>query len=168
MYLFLVYDLVHGKFITNNNYRFYLVSATFLFVNKETRFSNIYTYSYPCSCISVSTCPFLFFFLFIVYFVFDTFLVQLICVATVVTSSIVLATYFTWTSKITLKFALGKTRVFKTITQIFCRESIQRKRGRSMSVSLTLILLTWWIWWAPNNARKWQMGFNSAFKGLNN
>ena len=32
---------------------------------------------------------------------------------------------------------------------------------------LTLILLTWRIWWAPNNARKWQMGFNSAFKGLN-
>jgi len=28
------------------------------------------------------------------------------------------------------------------------------------------ILLTWKIWWAPNNASKWQMGFNSAFKGL--
>ena len=33
--------------------------------------------------------------------------------------------------------------------------------------TLTLILLTWRIWWAPNNASKWQMGFNSAFKGLN-
>jgi len=32
---------------------------------------------------------------------------------------------------------------------------------------LTLILLTWRIWWAPNNASKWQMGFNSAFKWLN-
>jgi len=32
--------------------------------------------------------------------------------------------------------------------------------------SLTLILLTWRIWWAPNNASKWQMGFNLAFKGL--
>jgi hypothetical protein len=31
---------------------------------------------------------------------------------------------------------------------------------------LTLILLTWRIGWAPNNARKWQMGFNSAFKAL--
>ena len=31
---------------------------------------------------------------------------------------------------------------------------------------LTLILLTWKIWWAPNNPSKWQMGFNSAFKGL--
>ena len=32
---------------------------------------------------------------------------------------------------------------------------------------LTLILLMWRKWWAPNNASKWQMGFNSAFKGLN-
>ena len=32
---------------------------------------------------------------------------------------------------------------------------------------LTLYLLTWRIWWAPNNGSKGQMGFNSAFKGLN-
>ena len=32
--------------------------------------------------------------------------------------------------------------------------------------SLTLILLTWRIWRAPNNVSNWQMGFNSAFKGL--
>jgi len=31
---------------------------------------------------------------------------------------------------------------------------------------LTLILLKWGKWWAPNNASKQQMGFNSAFKGL--
>ena len=31
--------------------------------------------------------------------------------------------------------------------------------------SLTLILLTWRIWWA-NNASKWQTGFSSVFKGL--
>ena len=31
---------------------------------------------------------------------------------------------------------------------------------------LTLILLTWRKWWAPNNASKQQMGFSSAFKGL--
>jgi len=24
----------------------------------------------------------------------------------------------------------------------------------------------WRIWRAPNNASKWQMGFNAAFKGL--
>jgi hypothetical protein len=35
-------------------------------------------------------------------------------------------------------------------------------------ISLTLILLMWRIWWAPNNASRWHMGFNSAFKGLNN
>jgi len=32
--------------------------------------------------------------------------------------------------------------------------------------TLTLILLTWKIRWASNNASIWQMGFNSAFKGL--
>jgi len=31
--------------------------------------------------------------------------------------------------------------------------------------SLTLTLLTWRIWWAPNNASRWQMGFKLAFKG---
>ena len=31
---------------------------------------------------------------------------------------------------------------------------------------LTLILLMWRKWWTPNNANKWLMGFNSAFKGL--
>ena len=31
---------------------------------------------------------------------------------------------------------------------------------------LTLTLLMWRIWWAPNNASKWQMGLNSAFKRL--
>jgi len=30
----------------------------------------------------------------------------------------------------------------------------------------TLNTLTWKIWRAPNNASRWQMGFNSAFKGL--
>ena len=28
---------------------------------------------------------------------------------------------------------------------------------------LTLILLTWRKWWAPNNASKWRMGVNSEF-----
>ena len=32
---------------------------------------------------------------------------------------------------------------------------------------LTLILLTWRIEWAHNNASKWQIGFNWLFKGLN-
>ena len=33
-------------------------------------------------------------------------------------------------------------------------------------IILTLTLLKWKIWWAPNNASKWQMGFNLAFTGL--
>ena len=33
-------------------------------------------------------------------------------------------------------------------------------------IILTLILLTWRILRAPNNASKWQMGFNLVFKGL--
>jgi hypothetical protein len=36
----------------------------------------------------------------------------------------------------------------------------------SVHHSLTLILLTWRIWWAPNNVSRWQIRFNSAFKGL--
>jgi len=34
------------------------------------------------------------------------------------------------------------------------------------STPLTLILPMWRIWWAPNKASRWQMGFNLAFKGL--
>jgi len=34
------------------------------------------------------------------------------------------------------------------------------------SIILTLILLTLRKGWFPNNARKWQMGFNSAFNGF--
>ena len=33
-------------------------------------------------------------------------------------------------------------------------------------IILTPILLTLSIWWGPNNASKWQMGFNSAFERL--
>jgi len=36
------------------------------------------------------------------------------------------------------------------------------------SLFLTLILLMWRIWRAPNNASRWQTGFSSAFKGLKN
>ena len=40
-------------------------------------------------------------------------------------------------------------------------------RGRSPWCQLTLILLKCRIWRAPDNASKWQMIFNLAFKGLN-
>jgi hypothetical protein len=36
-----------------------------------------------------------------------------------------------------------------------------------LHTALTLILLTWRIWWAPNNASRWQVGFYLAFKWLN-
>jgi hypothetical protein len=45
------------------------------------------------------------------------------------------------------------------------RNFIATKRV-AKSCALTLILLTWRKWWAPNNASKQHMGFNSAFKGL--
>ena len=35
------------------------------------------------------------------------------------------------------------------------------------SPCLTVILLTWRIWWTTNNTSKWQIGFNWAFKVLN-
>jgi hypothetical protein len=38
--------------------------------------------------------------------------------------------------------------------------------GFHVKYPLSLTLLTWRIWCSPNNASKWQMGFNSAFKGL--
>jgi hypothetical protein len=40
------------------------------------------------------------------------------------------------------------------------------KRGLWHEKSLTFIQLTWRIWWAPNNASRWQMGFNSVLKEL--
>jgi len=44
---------------------------------------------------------------------------------------------------------------------------ILNRIGQSYEHNLTLNPLTWKIEWAPNNASRWQMGFNSAFKGLN-
>jgi len=44
--------------------------------------------------------------------------------------------------------------------------SLPKRCEQSRKSQLTLNTLTWKIWWAPNNASIWQMGFNSAFKGL--
>jgi len=41
-----------------------------------------------------------------------------------------------------------------------------RNTSDRLNLQLTLILLMWRKWWTANNATKWQMGFNSAFKGL--
>jgi hypothetical protein len=40
------------------------------------------------------------------------------------------------------------------------------RKARLRLSNVNLILLMWRIWRAPNNARKWHMEFNSAFKGL--
>jgi hypothetical protein len=47
----------------------------------------------------------------------------------------------------------------------------KRDRVKDLGIDGKTILilnpLKWKILWAPNDATKWQMGFNSAFKGLN-
>ena len=43
---------------------------------------------------------------------------------------------------------------------------IRKNYVSSRQSVLTPILLTWRIWWAPTNVSRWQMKFNSAFKGL--
>jgi len=40
------------------------------------------------------------------------------------------------------------------------------RKLRNRGVQLTLKPLTWKICWASNNSSRWQMGFNSEFKGL--
>jgi len=45
--------------------------------------------------------------------------------------------------------------------------SLNHKQLLFPYTALTVILLTWRIWRAPNNASKWQMGFNSAFLRVN-
>jgi len=55
------------------------------------------------------------------------------------------------------------------IQELLIHETLLLREGTEHSDKrvLTLSLLTCRIWWATNNASKWQMGFNSAFKGLN-
>ena len=55
----------------------------------------------------------------------------------------------------------GSTVFFRIISKTV------RFSEEKLYLTLTPILLTWRIWWAPNNASRLQMGFNSAFKGLN-
>jgi len=58
-----------------------------------------------------------------------------------------------------------RTALFRAITQRIV--TIQyRCFGTIYRSYITLILLTWRIWRALNNASRWQMGFNLAFKGL--
>ena len=61
----------------------------------------------------------------------------------------------------------GPQRLYKGAIYLYLYNILHVSRLRKELLSiLTLILLTWRIWRAPNNASKWQMGFNSAFRGL--
>ena len=68
------------------------------------------------------------------------------------------------TSQVNRKEGQGAfyTRTFDVLRD---DEPIRFETYMSFTV-LTLYLLMWGIWWAPNNARKGQIGFNLAFKGL--
>jgi len=57
--------------------------------------------------------------------------------------------------------------VYKKYTQCRLAEPSFAQNVCSEVHTLTLILLTWRIWRAPNNASRRKMGFNSAFKDLN-
>ena len=48
------------------------------------------------------------------------------------------------------------------------KQQTKKRTPRSilLPAKLTLKPLTWKIWWAPNHASRWQVGFYSAFKGL--
>jgi hypothetical protein len=58
-------------------------------------------------------------------------------------------------------YGLGNERKERKYVNIFKTNFMP-----DIALWLSLILLTWRIWWAPNNANKWQMGFNWAGKGL--
>jgi hypothetical protein len=70
-----------------------------------------------------------------------------------------------------VKGNVRNTRKMHRPCRWICSAHLSQAHDRSIScafagLSLTLILLMWRIWWAPNNASKWQMEFNSEFKGL--
>jgi len=52
--------------------------------------------------------------------------------------------------------------VFSWPVCVLCHNDLYMEGYSSGTLELTLILLTWRIGWAPNNASKWQMGFNLA------
>jgi hypothetical protein len=69
-------------------------------------------------------------------------------------------------------FRLQLSDLFLPLQQVFARlvQFLGQRRKllqNKAQTTLTLILLMWRIGWAPNNASKWQIGFNWVFKGLN-
>jgi len=55
-----------------------------------------------------------------------------------------------------------------TLRNVSLSAPFRHREGEALwlSLRLTLILLTWRIWWAANNVSRWQMVFNSAYKEL--
>jgi uncharacterized membrane protein len=54
----------------------------------------------------------------------------------------------------------------RVLLELRASQEIPHNMAFSSLLSLTLTLLTWRIWWASNNASRWQIGFNSAFEEL--
>ena len=61
-------------------------------------------------------------------------------------------------------FACNSAAVYSLLSSD--KMTVQVSYAYNRKTKLTLTLLTWRIWWAPNNASRWQVGYNSAFKGL--
>ena len=60
-------------------------------------------------------------------------------------------------------------RIYTTLLATNTRSVVGNPRNdytQLVDSPLTLILLTWRIWWATINASRWQVGFNLVFKGL--
>jgi hypothetical protein len=56
--------------------------------------------------------------------------------------------------------------MFGVTTNNYFKKKVHIQYAVSCLAELTLILLMWRIWCASNNASRWQMGFNTVFKGL--
>ena len=70
------------------------------------------------------------------------------------------------TLEVTIHFGLGKFCLDVTSAKVLNQILLVIYYKFELIWLLTLILLTWRIWWAPYNANRWQMGFNCSFKSL--
>ena len=66
------------------------------------------------------------------------------------------------------RLAITATKIRLLQRNLYPTGTVEQKCRRRWGLHwrLTLTIKTWRIWWARTNASKWQMGFNSAFKGL--
>jgi hypothetical protein len=71
-----------------------------------------------------------------------------------------------WSSNPSVTFLVILASIMHSVLKCFKNYFLHVSWNDRKQIMLTLILLTWSIWWPPNNVSKWQMGFNSAFKRL--